>query len=313
MTSEPEPQRWVEATVYIAAHDAELVASALHESGADGVVVEPAIRISDDANFAYDELEDEEWVVKGYFPAPVEPNERRAIRRRIVSQPLDSPLGRIGYREVEPQNWAETWREFYHVLHIGERLVVRPSWEPYEAQPHEVVMDLDPGAAFGTGQHETTRLCLLAVERHVRPGMDVLDVGAGSGILAVAALKLGAREALAIDNDATTVPVAEGNAALNNVADRMLIAAGSMGDGWPWADRDPHECADLVLANISSTYVVDLMPELVAAARPGGLLIASGFIARDADEVRTAATSAGLTEVSLEAEGDWRCLVARRD
>ena len=135
-------------------------------------------------------------------------------------------------------------------------------------------MELDPGTAFGTGQHETTRLCLVAIERELlrdasRPH-EVLDIGAGSGILAIAAALLGARGVWAMDNDADTVAIAAENARLNGVGDRIVFAAGSMNDAWPWPDRPPRACCDLLISNISSTAVVAMMPAFAQAIRPGG-------------------------------------------
>lgn len=310
VTPPPRADRWIEVSAQVAADDSDLLADVLREAGADGVVIEPALLISDAANFAYEELRDRPWRVRGYVPAPFE-DARRGDLETLVADILPG-VGALAFTEVAPEDWSQTWKQFYRVLHIGQRLVIRPSWEPYEAQAGEVVVDLDPGAAFGTGQHETTRLCLEAVEQYVQPGMDVFDIGAGSGLLAIAAVKLGAREVLCVDDDASTIAVLEENAGINGVADHIVAAVGSMGSVWPWADRPAVDSADMVLANISSTAVVTLMRELAAALRPDGLLVASGFIERDVGEVRAAAGSVGLEEVSLTAEGDWRCLVSRR-
>jgi ribosomal protein L11 methyltransferase len=303
--------QWIEVTALVEADDSDLVAAALTDAGAQGAVIEPVLLISDDADFAYEERRDRRWVVRAYFAAPFEAPARRRLRHRLDRLDLPGGLGRLHYAAVEPQDWSETWKQFYTLQRIG-RLVIRPSWEPYEAAPGEVVVDLDPGAAFGTGQHETTRLCLAALSRHMTEGMTVLDVGAGSGILAVAAALLGSAEVLAVDVDASTVPVVLENAERNGVASRITAAAGSLGDEWPWPGRPPEELADVVVANISSTVLVRLMPGLVRAIRPGGLLIASGFIQRNAPEVTAAAAAAGLSERALEVEGDWCCLVAQR-
>ncbi len=296
----------------VSADAADLVADALTDAGAPGVAIEPALRISDDADFAYEELRDQPWTVRASFPAPLEAHERRALLRRLALLELPGGLPPLRYAAVHPEDWAEAWKQFYSVQHIGHRLVIRPSWEPYDPTDGEVVVELDPGAAFGTGQHETTRLCLAALERHLAAGTTVLDVGAGSGILAVAAAKLGAAEVLAVDVDASTVPVVIENAERNGVSACMSAEAGSLGDAWPWPERPPESVADLVLANISSTVLVPLAPDLAAALRPDGLLVASGFITRNADEVRAAMSAAGLREVEMLDEGDWRCLVARR-
>lgn len=303
-------QPWVEVVIArVTPDDVDAVADALREAGADGVAIEPAILISDAADFQYEEL-DEPSLVRATFSSLPAGAPRRALRRRLDALALAEPLPRLRYAEIAARFWSEEWKRFYHVQHIGPRLVVRPSWEAYAPAPGEVVVELDPGAAFGTGQHETTRLCLEAIEREIVGAPDVLDVGAGSGILAIAAALLGARAVRAMDNDAETVSVAIENARMNGVADRIEFAAGSMGADWPWRQPQRASC-DLLVCNISSTFAVTMMPLLAQAVRSGGAVILSGFIARDAGEVREAARAAGLTPDRLEGEGDWRCLVAR--
>jgi ribosomal protein L11 methyltransferase len=306
----PTSDRWVEVTLRVPSTDSEAIADGLRDAGALGVAIEPAIRISDSADFEYEELHDEDWTVRGSFREPLTGADRRAIRGRLQRLELSRTLTRLRYREVSPADWAEEWKRFFKPLHVGRRLVVRPSWEPYTPAPGEVVIDLDPGTAFGTGQHETTRLCLAALERHVRRGAEVIDVGCGSGILAIAAARLGAAGVRAVDLDVDAIEVARTNALRNGVALKVIVARGSLGADWPWRAQPSHHAADVIVANISSTVDVALMPLLREALRPRGVLIASGFIARDADEVCAAAAACGLTKIRLEREGDWCCLEA---
>ena len=320
-------QRWVEVTARVAPSDVDAVADALREAGAEGVAIEPAILVSDAADFQYEEL-DEPSLVRATFPSMAPGGARRALRRRLNALVLSAPLPSLRFAEVGPHVWSEEWKRFYHVQHMGTRLVVRPSWEPYTPQPGEVVVQLDPGTAFGTGQHETTRLCLIAIEAELPHGAgrapDVLDVGAGSGILAIAAALLGAGRVRACDNDAETIAIAIENARMNGVEDRIDFRAGSMPGApttgapmigiptlvWPWPEP-PHACCDILVANISSTVNLLLLPAFAQAIRPGGTVILSGFIARDADEVSEAARAVGLLPDRVEGEAEWRCLVAR--
>ena len=316
-------QRWVEVIARVAPDDVDAVADALREAGAEGVAIEPAIFVDDNADFHYEET-DAPSLVRATFPSMEPGASRRALRARLRALDLTAPLPPLRFAQVGAHVWSEEWKRFYHVQHIGPRLVVRPSWEPYDAQPGEVVVELDPGTAFGTGQHETTRLCLEALEREIAGAPQVLDVGAGSGILAIAAALLGAGRVRACDNDAETVAIAIENARMNGVADRIDFRAGSMPGApevgapmigtptraWPW-DEPPTACCDLLVANISSTVNVLLLPAFAQAIRPGGTVILSGFIARDADEVRDAARAVGLLPARLEGKGEWRCLVAR--
>ncbi len=308
----PTPDdRWYEAVARVDARDADLVADILSDAGAIGISIEPAIRVQDNADFAYEELTDEPWTVRATFVEPFDSEEQAAVRAAVEGLDLAGTLTSFTIAEAEPVDWAEEWKKFYRRQRIGERLVIVPSWEEYQPAEGEVTVLLDPGAAFGTGEHETTRLCLAALEARVAEGQRVLDVGAGSGILAIAARLLGAGEVHAVDIDPDTVRVAEENAATNGVADDIEFAAGSVGDLWPWPDRAP-EGYDIVLANISSTVVGRLAADLARAVAPGGMLVASGFILRDADEVRSALAGAGLTEVNYRTEGNWGCLVATR-
>ena len=308
----PAATQWFEAIVRCDAADTELVADALRIAGAEGVAIEPAILLDDDADFTYTERMDVPWTVRGTVPAPFDTAARRALRRRLVSLPLRGPLGRLRVIEVRPEQWSEAWKRFFGVLHLGQRTVIRPTWEKYRAKPHEVVIDLDPGTAFGTGQHETTRLCLEALEDVVTPGCTVLDVGAGSGILAIAAAKQGARRVRAIDLDASTVVVVKENAERNGVAPKITVAAGTLGDAWPWPRTSPVACAEVVVANISSLAVRAMLPAIVAAVRPGGAAVLSGFLAVDADTMVRAARRAGLRHVTRHDGIEWSCVVGRR-
>ena len=217
----------------------------------------------------------------------------------------------ITQREVAEEDWAEAWKEYFHVERFGERIVVVPSWRQFDAQRREVVLTLDPGMAFGTGQHETTRMCLEALERRVEPGLRVLDVGCGSGILSIAAAKLGAREVVAVDIDPNCVRVTDDNARANGVEQIVHAAAGSLGEEWPFDEPASAQYA-IVVANIIARVIVALAPAIVAALAPGGRLIASGIIAAREDEVVAALSSAGMRVESSRTMGEWRCIEALR-
>ena len=299
---------WIEVAVRVAPADAEMVADLLGGLAPGGAVMEPAIRISDGEHFGY-ELLDAPSTVRAFFAKPFVAADRRTLRRRLARLPLRAPLPRLRFTERQERNWAEEWKRFFEVLHVGERLVVRPSWRQYEPRAGEIVIDLDPGSAFGTGQHPTTRLCLEALERELRPGDEVIDVGTGSGILAVAAALLGAGSVRAVDVDPGAVPIARASCERNRVEALVRVAAGSLGKAWPWP-RPAERSADLVVANISSAALAELMPDVAAALRPGGRFVGSGFIERHAAEVGAAAADAGLGTQRVHADGEWRCLVA---
>lgn len=208
---------------------------------------------------------------------------------------------------VEGDGWREAYKTYFKATRIGSRLVVRPPWEAYAARDGDVVLTLDPGMAFGTGTHETTRLVLSALEEHVRVGIDVLDVGCGSGILAIAALLLGARSALAIDVDAEAVRVATENCAINGVAERCEVERASDVPGEPLAHGRRYP---LVLANIETRVLVPAASALIASLQPEGVLILSGILAPERD--RVLAAYASLQVLAVRELGDWIAIVLRR-
>ncbi len=215
----------------------------------------------------------------------------------------------LAQRIVAEEDWAESWKEHFHVERFGRRIVVVPSWRSYEAKPDDVMLTLDPGMAFGTGQHETTRMCLEALEGAVVPGSRVLDVGCGSGILAIAAAKLGATIVCAVDVDPNCIRVTRHNAGDNGVGDIVCAEAGSLGGDWPFPAEAPF---DVVVANIIARVIIDLAEPLIASLAPDGRLIVSGVIGEREREVCVAIAAAGADVTSVRAMGDWRCIEAVR-
>jgi ribosomal protein L11 methyltransferase len=202
---------------------------------------------------------------------------------------------------VEGDAWRDAYKAYFKPTRVGTRLVVRPSWEPFAPEANDVVLTLDPGRAFGTGTHESTRLALALAERYLQPGQPLLDVGCGSGILSIAALLLGAGRARAIDLDPDAIPVAQENAQLNGVGARLLADASPLS---AIAERYP-----LVLANIESRVLVPLAAELAARLAPGGTLILSGLLAHERDTLLAAYPRLALLEAPVL--GDWIALALR--
>jgi ribosomal protein L11 methyltransferase len=224
------------------------------------------------------------------------------------------PIGELDVRPVHEEEWASAWKSHFPVLRVGRRLVIRPTWRRHRAQTDDVVLALDPGMAFGTGLHPTTRLCLAGLERWADEGLiegaRVLDVGCGSGILAIAAARLGARSAHGVDTDPNAVDATRANARRNRVARRVSAVRGSVpsvdGRG---AAPGPF---DLVLANLIASLLTDLAEPLAASVTPGGRLLASGiFIDREA-QVTHAFGAAGLRIVRRDQETDWVLLDVER-
>ena len=211
---------------------------------------------------------------------------------------------------LEDADWENNWRAFYKPMEIGERLIVVPDWETADPKGR-VELRLEPGLAFGTGSHATTRLCLTALEKYVQPGMKMADLGCGSGILSIAALLLGASDAFACDIDEKAVDIARANAALNGVGqDRYTVRAGDvltdaglqkeLGDGY-----------DIVTANIVADVIIALAPAAGGLLKKGGLFIASGIIDGREAEVRSALEGCGFTIVEAARSEGWNCFVCR--
>jgi len=203
---------------------------------------------------------------------------------------------------VEGDAWRDGWRAFFKPSRVGERLVVRPSWESFELQPGDVELILDPGGAFGTGTHETTRLVLAAVQSHVQPGQAVLDVGCGSGILAIACLLLGAARARCIDVDPEAVRATRENAEANRVDARVQVSDEPLS---AITERFP-----LVLANIESRVLIPLAAALSERVLPGGVLILSGILAHE--RAQMLAAYSGLRALAVLEQGEWIALVLQQ-
>ena len=264
---------WLEVSVTGVENEAaEVVAEVLSRYAYRGVVIEAG---------------PEGWnagpvIVRAFLPVD---DQLRAKRRRIEEaiwhlgqiQPIPAPT----FRPVAEVDWAEAWKERLDILRIGRHIVIRPSWRDYVPGPKDVVIQLDPGMAFGTGLHPTTQMCLVALEESMRPGAAVLDLGTGSGILAVAAAKLGAERVLALDNDPVAVQTARANVANNRVQGAARVVLGSLADA-PGS-------YDVVVVNILARVIVEMVQEgLATRVRPDGRLIAAGIIVDQEPEVVTA-------------------------
>jgi ribosomal protein L11 methyltransferase len=291
MSEPPIPARYPYVHVAVSQADAELASYELWELGANGIEERDASTMNTpDAGEAL-------TLVASFLEERDAHAAAEAVSARWAA--------RVCF--VEGNGWREAYKVYFKATRIGSRLVVRPPWEAYAAAEGDVVLTLDPGMAFGTGTHETTRLVLEALESHVRAGMRVLDVGCGSGILAIASLLLGAGSALAIDVDPEAVRVAAENAEINGVAERCRVErASSAVAGEPIAHGERYP---LVLANIETRVLVPAASALMACVEPGGVLILSGILGPERDRVLAAYDA--LQPLAIRQMGDWVALVLR--
>jgi len=219
------------------------------------------------------------------------------------------PIGDLEIRELpEDEDWMESWKSHFRILHIGKRLVIKPTWLEVEfnASQDDIVIEIDPGIAFGTGYHPTTDTCLQAMEQHIAPGMTVLDLGTGSGILTIAAIKLGAGLVTALDIDSQAVTAARRNFKRLGINKQVRLGQGSV----------PHPTApagdfDLAVANISARGVADRCPFILTALKPGALFIASGLLNTQKEEVAAVVEPLGFSLISEWPQEEWTTLLYR--
>ena len=301
---------WVELSVEADLEAVEAVSEILGRVAPTGTSVEPGFELVDEGLGARVDPA-QPATVRAYIAATDPDAVERAVAEVTSAlghlQVFDlRPIGEVSTRLVEEADWADAWKQHFPVLRVGRRLVIRPTWRRHRATDGDVVLALDPGMAFGTGLHPTTRLCLAALERLADhggvEGRAVLDVGCGSGILAIAAVRLGAASALGVDTDPIAIEATIANARRNRIARRIRAREGTI----PTGERP----FDVVLANLIASLLVRLAPELRAELGPGGTLLASGIFADREAEVRDAFEGAGLRVTGRLAEGDWVALDA---
>ena len=304
MTDDPASGPWLEIAVEVAGIDAEIAADLLRQACPGGVAIETPSRL-DLATETYVADGDADSLVKGYVrPADDVERLRRNLEIALQTAPLQRPAVWHETRELADEDWRDSWKKYFGVQRIGERLVIVPSWVEHRPKPDDVVLRIDPGMAFGTGQHPTTAMCLAALEDVAVNRASVLDLGCGSGILAIAAAKLGAGRVVAIDIDPQAIKATRANAAGNDVADVIETREGTL--------EAVSERFDIVVANISGLTLERLAPLLAQALAAGGRLIASGFLEDTVDGLRGAFEGAGLRVEQTVEEGIWRAIIARR-
>jgi len=299
-------QDWLEVSVEVDGEAAEAVSEVLNRYGRGGVVIEHLLSSGPGAHESVDELR-----VKAYLPAG-DPDLRRTVEEALWHLGQLYPIPDPTFTLLAEADWAEAWKAHYGVIHVGRRTVIVPRWQEYIPAEGERVVTLDPGMAFGTGTHPTTRLCLAALEEAIRPGMDVLDLGTGSGVLAIAAARQGAASVLALDIDDLAVAAARENVAANGVEHVVRVERGSLGVVLSYADAERSRY-DLALVNILARVICDLLGQgLAAVLKPGGVLIGSGIIDTQEQEVQAALQKAGIAVIARHVERDWVTLVGRK-
>lgn len=284
--------RWAEMTVECAPEAVEAVSYAFLQAGCGGVMM----------------TGDDPVKVQGSLPVSDELTGRmEGLREHLERLPefgLPALKGGMTLRYAEDEDWANAWKQYFKPTRIGQRLIIKPGWEYYEPEPNDLVLELDPGMAFGTGGHPTTKLCLLALEEQVKPGMRVADIGTGSGILSLAAARLGAEIVYATDIDLLPRKIARENVAINRL--ESVVHVLEMDE----FDAQARDC-DLIVANIVANTIIELAPSIAERMRPGGIFLASGIVDNHHALVSEALEAVGLKVFETKREDIWVCLVSR--
>ncbi len=308
---------YIELTISTTTQGADIVSNLLLNQGAQGTQIIDRADMPDPAKpTGYWELMDQSVIdampedvrVKAWYAMDEELREHlSALKGALEMLPMQSPydLGtlKLTTENVQETDWSECWKQYYKPFRAGERLVIKPTWENWDAADGDLIIELDPGMAFGTGTHETTAMCVELIEKHYAGGT-MLDVGTGSGILAIAAARLGAKDIVAVDIDPDAVRVAIENVAHNGLTDAIDVRQGDLLQGLS-------QVFDFAVANILAPVICMLAAPLKNHLTPGALFVCSGIIDTAEEEVKAALAEAGYTLLSVIHKGDWVAMVAR--
>lgn len=297
----------------------EAVSNIFHEAGASGVVIEDSSEIVKNRENQFGEIYElnpddypaEGVIVKAYLPASSFLAETiEEIKLAITNlKNFNINIGKniLTTCEVNEEDWATSWKQYYHPVKVSERFTIVPTWEDYEPKnSDEIIIELDPGMAFGTGTHPTTVMCLQALEKLVKPGDIVIDVGTGSGVLSIGAALLGAGKVIALDLDPIAVKAATENVKLNDVDKIVEVHEGNL------LDKVETREADIVVANILAEVIVTFTDDAYAVLKPGGTFITSGIIRAKKEEVKSALEKSGFAVEEVLMLEDWVSIIAKK-
>lgn len=310
--------KWSEICIHTTAEAVEAVSNLLYEAGANGVVIEdPEVLYREwDTPFGEiyqlspDDFPKEGVYVKGYLPVTSYLGETvEALKDRLnelLLYGLELGAGTVTTTEVHEDEWATAWKKYYKPVSISDRITITPVWEDYvPKRGDEIIIEMDPGMAFGTGTHPTTVLCIRALEKYLKPGDRVYDVGTGTGILGIAAAKLGASSILAMDLDEVAVRSAIENCKINKCSEQIIVKQNNLLDG-------VSEQVEVVIANILAEVIIRFTDDVERVLLPGGTFIASGIIKAREEDVKTALAESRLEIVETVYMDDWVAIIAKK-
>jgi ribosomal protein L11 methyltransferase len=303
--------KWIETEIVFDHPDkdlaVDLISDVFDDFGLQGVVVEDP-RIEPEEGWPEDAIgRPDHYTVTGYFPD----DNRIEQRCKILEEKLlhfKEQLGliyRVSYKELDEEDWAHSWKAYFWPQKIGRNMVVKPTWRDYRADPGEVVIELDPGMAFGTGTHPTTTMCISLIENYLEKGDMFLDIGTGSGILMIAAAKLGAGKIRGVDHDETAVHIAVENLKRNGVdAQGFFVNCANLAEGIP-------ETYNIAAANILSHVILDLLKDIRRVLKSGGIFICSGIVDKNEKQVVAAMRNIGFEILETCSQDEWVAIAGR--
>jgi ribosomal protein L11 methyltransferase len=311
--------KWSEISIHTTNEAVEPISYILHEAGASGVVIEDPFELVKEREDQFgeiyqlnpDDYPEEGVIVKAYLPVNSFLGETvEAIKESInnlIIHNIDIGINKVTICEVHEEEWATAWKKYYNPVKISEKFTIVPTWEDYTpVSSDELIIELDPGMAFGTGTHPTTVLCIQALERIVKSGDEVIDVGTGSGVLSIAAALLGAKHIRAFDLDEVAVTTARINIKLNKVNKTVDISQNNLLDGVI------EHSADVVVANILAEVILRFIDDAARVVKPGGYFIASGIIQQKKEQVMEALVGAGFEIVETILMEDWVAIISKK-
>lgn len=310
--------KWSEISILTTNEAVEPISNILHEAGASGVVIEDPLELVKEREDQFgeiyqlnpDDYPEEGVIIKAYLPVNSFLGEtvdeiKEAINNLIIYN-IDIGMNKVSISEVNEEEWATAWKKYYNPVKISEKFTIVPTWEDYTpVNTDELIIELDPGMAFGTGTHPTTVMCIQALERTVKQGDRVVDVGTGSGVLSIAAAKLGASKVEAMDLDDVAVQVAKLNIKLNKVQGVATVSQNNLLDG-------VSEGADIVVANILAEVILRFADDAGKIVENGGYFITSGIIQQKKEVVKDAMINAGFEIEEIIAMEDWVAIIGKK-
>ncbi len=301
---------WVEVLVKTKPENEDIVTDILYTIGANGLTIEDKRDIdalkrnSSDWDFIEEDVINTDYdgvILKAYFSQEEDINN---ILDKVRTRIQDTNLGEIMTKEIDESDWAENWKQHYKTSRLGTSLIIKPSWEDYEPLSGDVIIQLDPGMAFGTGTHETTMMCAEALEKYIKPDTSVFDIGCGSGILSIIAAKLGAKYTMGTDLDPMCIKVSKENAIINKVENKVEFLQGNLLD---MTDKK----ADIIVANIIAEVIVYLIPSLKNHLNEEGIFISSGIIEEKIPLVENSLRDNGFTIIEVNKKNGWAAIVSK--